>query len=44
MEPLEQLAEAALQRRIIRNDRELNRIRNYIDANPANWGNDEENR
>jgi len=28
---------------ILRNDRELKAIRNYIDANPANWENDEEN-
>ena len=29
--------------RIIRNDRELHRIRAYIDANPANWAQDDEN-
>ena len=28
--------------RIIRSDRELHAIWNYIDANPANWENDEE--
>lgn len=29
--------------RIIRNERELNAIRQYIDANPANWAMDREN-
>ena len=29
---------------VIRNDRELNNIWNYIDTNPLNWENDEENR
>ncbi len=29
--------------RIIRNDDELNRIRTYIDANPANWAADQDN-
>jgi REP-associated tyrosine transposase len=29
--------------RIIRNDRELNAIRNYIEANPRNWAEDDEN-
>jgi putative transposase len=28
--------------RVIRNDRELNAIREYIQANPANWAQDEE--
>jgi putative transposase len=28
--------------RVIRNDRELNAVREYIQANPANWGQDEE--
>jgi REP element-mobilizing transposase RayT len=30
--------------RVIRDERELNDIWNYIDANPANWEADEENR
>jgi transposase-like protein len=30
--------------RIIRNDRELESIWKYIDANPTNWEADEENR
>ena len=29
--------------RVIRNDDELNRIRHYIDANPANWHKDRDN-
>jgi len=29
--------------RIIRDDRELNRIREYIQINPLNWETDEEN-
>jgi REP element-mobilizing transposase RayT len=29
--------------RIVRNDRELERIRGYIEANPAMWADDEEN-
>lgn len=29
--------------RIVRNDRELQRIRTYNEANPANWNDDEEN-
>ena len=29
--------------RIIRNEKELNAIRNYIEANPRNWDEDEEN-
>ena len=29
--------------RIIRNDQELNRIREYIVGNPMNWGNDKNN-
>ena len=29
--------------RIIRNDRELNAVRNYIASNPLNWAEDEEN-
>jgi len=29
--------------RIIRNDRELHRIRAYIEANPANWAQDDDN-
>ena len=28
--------------RVIRNDPELNAVREYIQANPANWGQDEE--
>lgn len=30
--------------RIIRNDKELNAIRDYIESNPGNWAEDEENK
>jgi len=30
-------------RRIIRNERELNAVREYIQNNPANWPSDTEN-
>ncbi len=30
-------------KRIIRNNRELNAVRNYIPSNPRNWAEDEEN-
>ena len=28
---------------VIRNDKDLNRIRDYIKSNPLNWNNDEDN-
>ena len=41
--PGEMLWQRNYYERVIRNDRELNLIREYIEGNPAKWETDEEN-
>jgi REP element-mobilizing transposase RayT len=41
--PGEKLWQRNFHERIIRNEAELEKIRDYIMNNPANWNNDEEN-